>query len=166
EIPALRKVPQTLAAGWGGVGAVAWRASGDSVSALRAPSRHEAGAADAADLERYLSESMSQIMSDLSGLLVQTDEVNRGVETLAREAQRAVESLQEHAQETERELRAIEGQVGDLLSDIDTMRSRADVLRQVIGDIESRASHRRSATQDPVETGGLESQQQEGIGQQ
>ena len=25
DIPAMRKVPQTLAAGWGGVGAVAWR---------------------------------------------------------------------------------------------------------------------------------------------
>jgi hypothetical protein len=89
---AVRKVPQTFAAGWGGVGAVAWRASVDSMSALRAPSVHEAGAADAADHERYLSESMSQIMSDLSGLLAQADDVNRGVETLAREAQRAVES--------------------------------------------------------------------------
>jgi hypothetical protein len=32
--------------------------------------------------------------------------------------------------------------------------------------MKSHASHRRSATQDAVETGGLESQQQEGIGQQ
>ena len=68
--------------------------------------------------------------------LLQADDVNRGVETLAGEAQRAVESLQEHAQQAERELRAMENQVGDLLSEIDTIQSRADVLRRMIGEME------------------------------
>ena len=38
DIPALRKVPQTLAAGWGGVGALALRMSADSMPALSAES--------------------------------------------------------------------------------------------------------------------------------
>jgi chromosome segregation ATPase len=105
-------------------------------------------------------------MSDLSRLLAQADDVNRGVETLDREAQRTVESLQEPAQQAERELRAMVNQVGDLLSEIDTIQSRAEVLRRMIGEMESRANHKRRATREAVETGVLESQQQEAIHQQ
>ena len=67
DIPALRKVPQTLAAGWGGVGALASRMSADSMPALSAEySRRDASAAELADLERYSRERLSEIMSDLS----------------------------------------------------------------------------------------------------
>ena len=164
DIPALRKVPQTLAAGWSGVGALASRLSADSMPALKALfSRHEESAADSAELERYSTESLSEIMSDLSRLHLQAEDLNRGVETLAKEAQRTVESLQEHAQQTERELRAMENQVGDLLSEIDTIQSRADVLRRMIGEMGSRANHKQGATREAVETGILESQQQEAI---
>jgi Ca-activated chloride channel family protein len=165
DIPALRKVPQTLAAGWGGMGAMAPRASADSMSALRGLSGREASAADGAVLER-LSESLTPTMSGLSRLLAQADDVSRRLEPLAREARRAVESLEEHAQQTDRELRAIEEQVGALLSEIDTIQSSADVLRRTISEMESRAHHERAATKDALGTGRLGSRQREAIHQE
>jgi Ca-activated chloride channel homolog len=167
DIPALRKVPQTLAAGWSGVGALASRLSADLMPALRVmESRRYASALEGADLERDSRESLSEIMSELSRLLLQADDLNRGVETLAKEAQRTVESLQERAQQAERELRAMENQVGDLLSEIETIRNRADGLRRKIGEVEGRANHKREATTEAAETWGLESQEQEALHQQ
>lgn len=54
--------------------------------------------------------------------------MNRGVKTLTEEALRAVESLQEHAQQAEGELRTMENQTGDLRSETETLQSRAEVL--------------------------------------
>jgi predicted nucleic acid-binding Zn-ribbon protein len=113
-------------------------------------SRRDARASEDADLERYSMEGLSEIMSNLSRLLLQADDLNRGVETVAKEAQRTVESLQEHAQQAERELRAMENQIGDLLSEIDTIQGSADVLRRMIGEIERCANDERVATKEAV----------------
>jgi chromosome segregation ATPase len=66
-------------------------------------------------------------------------------------AQRAVESLHEHARRTETELRAMVDQAGALLSEIDTIQSSADVLRRTIDEMQSRASHERATTKDAVD---------------
>jgi hypothetical protein len=167
DIPALRKVPQTLAAGWGGVGALASRISAVSMEALSAVSwMRDASAADSVDIERSSIEGLSEIGSDLSHLRHQADDLNRGVETVTWEVRRAVESLQEHAQQAERELRAVETQVGDLRSAFDSLQSRADVLRRKIGEMEGRASDLLGATERAVETGVLESQLRDAIHQQ
>jgi chromosome segregation ATPase len=117
----------------------------------------DASAADSVDIERSSIEGLSEIGSDLSHLRHQADDLNRGVETVTWEVRRAVESLQEHAQQAERELRAVETQVGDLRSAFDSLQSRADVLRRKIGEMEGRASDLLGATERAVETGVLES---------
>jgi uncharacterized protein with von Willebrand factor type A (vWA) domain len=167
DIPSLRKVPQTLAAGWSGVGALALRTGADSMVALEvAESRLYPSALERADLARDSMERLSEIMSESSRLLVHADDVNHRVETLAKEAQRAVESLQEHARRVEHELRAMENRVRDLLGEIDAIQSSAEVLWRTIGEMESRANPKREATKDAGETGVLESQLQEAIHQQ
>jgi chromosome segregation ATPase len=161
DIPALRKVPQTLAAGWGGVGALASRLSPDLMPALSAEySRRDVAAAEFAGLARDSRDRLSEIRSDLSRPL---QDLNRGAETLAEKAQRAVESLQEHAQEAERQLRAMENQVAALRNEIETLQSRADVLRRQIGDVEGRADYWCWTTEGAVETWVLESQLREAI---
>ena len=166
DIPAIRKVPQTLAAGWGGVGVVAAGMSADMLALSARSSRPDVSAAEVTDLERYLREGLSETMPDLSDLLLQADDVNRDVDYLAKDGQRIVKSLQEHAQQVERELRAMENQVGVLRSAIDTMQSKADVLRRKIGDIEGRANHWLRAIEKAIETGILGSRQQKAIHQQ
>jgi chromosome segregation ATPase len=126
----------------------------------------DASAADSVDIERSSIEGLSEIGSDLSHLRHQADDLNRGVETVTWEVRRAVESLQEHAQQAERELRAVETQVGDLRSAFDSLQSRADVLRRKIGEMEGRASDLLGATERAVETGVLESQLRDAIHQQ
>ena len=61
DIPAIRKVPQTLAAGWGGVGAVAAGMSSDMLALSAKSSRRDVSAAEVTDLERYLREGLSEI---------------------------------------------------------------------------------------------------------
>jgi hypothetical protein len=166
DIPVIRKVPQTLAAGWGGVGVVvAGKGADMRLLSARLSLRRDASAAKVPDLEPYLREGLSETMPDLSDLLLQADDVNREVDYLAKNARRTVESLQEHGQMAERELRAIENQVGALRSAIDTIQSTADVLRRKIGEMEDRTNHWLRATEELVETGVLEPQEQEAIQQ-
>jgi hypothetical protein len=167
DIPALRKVPQTLAAGWGGVGALASRLSADLMPALSAEySRREAGASEVAEIARSSMEGLTEMESDLARLFLQADDLNRGVETVTGEVRRAVESHQKHAQQAERELSAMESQLGDLRSAIDSLQDRANVLRRRIGEMEDRANDLLGATDRAVETGVLESHLRDAIYQQ
>ena len=138
-IPALRKVPQTLAAGWGGVGAMAFGSAERSAGAtprLKRPGTagrvaHDSVVYDGAaagSAGRHEEERLSEIASDLSRLRLQTGNVKRGVESLAGQTERAVESLQAHTEQVERELRAVENQIEKLLRDIEAIRSQANAL--------------------------------------
>ena len=143
DIPALRKVPQTLAAGWSGTGRMEYRMSVSLnwTGPVEPSSPGDPGATGF--LTRWLRPSRqrpSEVMSDVSRLLLEADQLNRGVETLADEAHRAIESLQEHAQRLDRGLHAMESRVGNLLKEIATLQSRAEALRQTIGEMESRAN--------------------------
>jgi Ca-activated chloride channel family protein len=122
-IPAIRKVPQTLAAGWGGVGMAACL----SISALRAPEpdvaepfrrllaliENEPAILDPQRARRLLEEA--GLMSEFGRLLAEAHDLGLSVDAIAatvlaellggplREflptgAQRAVESLQMHAE--------------------------------------------------------------------
>jgi uncharacterized protein YoxC len=126
DMPALRKVPQTLAAGWSGVGAVASRAGADSLASLRATFRRPGSPPGGSG--HHLTKRVSEMSSEVSRLRLQADDLNRGVESLAAQAERAVKSLQAHAEEVERELRAVENQIEKLLREIDTIRSRVNAL--------------------------------------
>jgi Ca-activated chloride channel family protein len=126
EIPALRKVPQTMAAGWSGVGAVASLADTESLATLRA-TLPPPGAA-AGGFGRHSMERLRKMASDVSSLRRQADRLNRRVETLAAQAERAVKSLQPHAEEVGHELRAVENQIEELLREIETLRSRVNAL--------------------------------------
>ena len=138
DIPALRKVPQTLAAGWSGVGAMAFGSAERSAGATpRQASRnrrqvaHDSVVYDGAaagSAGRHEEERLSEIASDLSRLRLQTGNVKRGVESLAGQTERAVESLQAHTEQVERELRAVENQIEKLLRDIEAIRSQANAL--------------------------------------
>ena len=134
-IPALRKVPQSLAAGWGGVGMVAYCASPSSMPGRSAKSsRRDARSARRAGLERASMDAPSEILSDVSRLLVQVEDVKRGVGTLTGEARHAFESIQGHAQQAEYELRAMENRADSLRSEIETLQGMAEALLRKIGD--------------------------------
>ena len=148
DIPALRKVPQTMAAGWSGVGAVTASMCVPSPAPRTKRPRRDVVAYSARP-EIVSRQSVNETTSDLSRLHQQADDLNRAVKTLADAAQRVVESLREHTRQAEQELRAMENQLGDLLSEIANLQSRADVLRRTI-----------------TETGVPESQQQAEIHEQ
>jgi hypothetical protein len=146
DIPALRKVPQTLAAGWGGVGEVAAPMSaGPMLARSAAFSRGRARGVAPADLDRDSRDGASEIESELSRLLLQAGNLKQGVETLTREAQGVVGPLHEHAGHAERELQAIDSQASGLRSAIDALRSEADVLRGKIGELAAGLEPKRQA---------------------
>jgi uncharacterized protein YoxC len=73
-------------------------------------------------------ERLRKMASDVSSLRRQADRLNRRVETLAAQAERAVKSLQPHAEEVGHELRAVENQIEELLREIETLRRRVNAL--------------------------------------
>jgi hypothetical protein len=157
DIPALRKVPQTMAAGWGGTGmVVAARArvsaSDDFVldlamlapDALALPSFSKLSDADEVDRRSVDS-------------LLRKDHLDSDAKALSEKAQRVVEALQEHSHRAEHDLDAIKKYFGDLQSALTTIQSTADALRRQISELEARADDLRGAARKAVETG--ESQQ-------
>ena len=138
DLPALRKVPQTRAAGWGGVGMVAYCASPSSMPGRSAKSsRRDARSARRAGLTSALRWTLrARSWSDVSRLLVQVEDVKRGVGTLTGEARHAFESIQGHAQQAEPELQR-HGEPGRLSAErdgIETLQGMAEALLRKIGD--------------------------------
>jgi Ca-activated chloride channel family protein len=143
DIPALRKVPQTMAAGWGGTGriSVGSRLSAPAMgldlfggSAPEAAPRAARGLAlpsfsrvpDFAEAERRSEDSV-----------LRKDDLDRDVRTLSERAQRAVEALQEEAHRAEHDLDAIKKHFGDLQSALASIQKTAEALRRQIGELES-----------------------------
>jgi Ca-activated chloride channel family protein len=151
DIPKIRKVPQTLAAGWGGVGAVA-HMSADMTSLRRVMLSRRAPALDQLDDAQCDSiEGLREIKSELSRFGQRADDVNRGIARILQEAQGALQSLRTHAQQVEGNLRALEQQADSLQHEIDTLEKAADDLRRKIRDVESVGVGRRSALREALE---------------
>jgi Ca-activated chloride channel family protein len=156
DIPALRKVPQTMAAGWGGVGAVASLASFDlfadameaqdesSLFALAAPSEPQRLAIDS---------------------FLRRDSLDRDAMALSAKAQVVVKSLEEQAQRAEHDLREVERQFRDLRKAVETIHRTAEFLRRELIEVQARADQLRLAATRAVQTGTAEWQQLEAIEQ-
>jgi hypothetical protein len=156
DIPALRKVPQTMAAGWGGVGAVASLASFDlfadameaqdesSLFALAAPSEPQRLAIDS---------------------ILRRDSLDRDAMALSAKAQVVVKSLEEQAQRAEHDLREVERQFRDLRKAVETIHRTAEFLRRELIEVQARADQLRLAATRAVQTGTAEWQQLEAIEQ-
>jgi uncharacterized protein Yka (UPF0111/DUF47 family) len=133
DMPALRKVPQTMAAGWGGTG----RVFGGS----RAP-------VPTTSLDFFADAAQEAAPRAAHGLALPSfsripDNLDRDVRTLSDKAQRAVEALQEQAHRAEHDLDAIKKHFGDLQIALASIQKTADALRRLIGELESSADDSR-----------------------
>jgi Ca-activated chloride channel family protein len=157
DIPALRKVPQTMAAGWGGTGMV--MAARARVSASDDFALDEAmSAPHALDLLSFGRDPDSALAESGSvDSLLRKDHLDRDAKALSEKAQRVVEALQEHAHRAEHDLDTIKKHFADLQSALTTIQRTADALRRQISELEARADDLRGAARKAVETG--ESQQ-------
>jgi Ca-activated chloride channel family protein len=145
DIPALRKVPQTMAAGWGGTGRIS---VGSRLSAPAMGLDFFGGkapdAAEGLDFANAWSVSESSEV-DLRSVepVLPKDNLDRDVRTLSDKAQRAVEALQEQAHRAEHDLDAIKKHFGDLQIALASIQKTADALRRLIGELESSADDSR-----------------------